>query len=146
MASTRAGTDCIGHMARAATDKDANLTLLSVDGIGAYDHIFRASMLGRLKNMPKARAIFPFVRLFYAQPSRHSRVDEGTVELSPKQKVVQGDPLMPLLFSIGIQQALEEVAAAMLPGEQLSAFLMMCACSANQIGWVRCTSCWKRPC
>ena len=35
----------------------------------------------------------------------------------------QGDPLMPLLFSIGIQQALEEVAAALVPGEQLSAFL-----------------------
>ena len=30
---------------------------------------------------------------------------------------------MPLFFSIGIQQALEEIAAAMLPGEQLSAFL-----------------------
>ena len=31
----------------------------------------------------------------------------------------QGDPLMPLLFSIGIQHAVEEVASAMLPGEQL---------------------------
>ena len=35
----------------------------------------------------------------------------------------QGDPLMPLLFSIGIQRALEEVAAALLPGEQSCAFL-----------------------
>ena len=30
---------------------------------------------------------------------------------------------MPLLFAIGIQGALEEVAAALLPGEQLCAFL-----------------------
>ena len=30
---------------------------------------------------------------------------------------------MPLLFSIGIQQVVEEVAAAMVPGEQLGAFL-----------------------
>ena len=84
--STRAGTDCIGHMVMVATDRDANLAILSVDGIGAYDHIFRSSMLGRLKNMPKARATLPFVRLSDAQPSRHSWVD-GTVEPSPKQKV-----------------------------------------------------------
>ena len=35
----------------------------------------------------------------------------------------QGDQLMPLLFSIGIKGALEEVAASLLPGEQLCAFL-----------------------
>ena len=35
----------------------------------------------------------------------------------------QGDPLMPLLFSIGIQSALEEVARSLEPGEQLCAFL-----------------------
>ena len=35
----------------------------------------------------------------------------------------QGDPLMPLLFSIGIQGALEEVATTLFPGEQLCAFL-----------------------
>ena len=35
----------------------------------------------------------------------------------------QGDPLMPLLFSMGILGALEEVAAALLLGEQLCAFL-----------------------
>ena len=35
----------------------------------------------------------------------------------------QGDPLMPLLFSIGIQGALEEVANVMRPDEQVCAFL-----------------------
>ena len=35
----------------------------------------------------------------------------------------QGDPLMPLLFSIGIHGALEEVASSMERGEQLCAFL-----------------------
>ena len=43
---------------------------------------------------------------------------------------------MPLLFSIGIQQALEEVAAAMLPGEQLSAFLedVYMLCQPDRVG------------
>ena len=35
----------------------------------------------------------------------------------------QGDPLMPLMFSIGMQGALEEVTAALERGEQLCAFL-----------------------
>ena len=37
------GLIAIGHMIKPAPDKDSNLTLLSVDGIGAYDHTFRAS-------------------------------------------------------------------------------------------------------
>ena len=35
--STPAGTDCVGHVLRAATDNDHNATILKVDGIGAYD-------------------------------------------------------------------------------------------------------------
>ena len=42
--STRAGTDCVGHMLRAATDMDPMSCVLKVDGIGAYDHVLRASM------------------------------------------------------------------------------------------------------
>ena len=43
--STRAGTDCVGHLLRAATDANPRATVLSVDGIGAYDHVLRAAML-----------------------------------------------------------------------------------------------------
>ena len=69
--STRTGTaDCVGHMLRAATDGDPTLTILSVDGIGAYDHIYRSAMLERLLELPGGRQILPFVRLSYAQPSR----------------------------------------------------------------------------
>ena len=37
--STRAGTDCVGHLLRAATDASPTATVLSVDGIGAFDHV-----------------------------------------------------------------------------------------------------------
>ena len=33
------GTDCLGHLLRAATNADPQATILSVDGIGAYDHV-----------------------------------------------------------------------------------------------------------
>ena len=123
--STRAGTDCVGHMLRAATDSDAAATVLSVDGIGAYDHVSRSAMLERLSRMPKARAILPFVRLSYGQPSTYSWWDQNGVKraVSQAEGGEQGDPLMPLLFSIGIQGALEEVAGTLEAGEQLCAFL-----------------------
>ena len=123
--STRAGTDCVGHMLRAATDADPNLTVLSVDGIGAYDHILRTSMLTRLRNMPGAREILPFVRLSYAQPSEYSWYDESGQRRTVRQAEggEQGDPMMPLLFSIGIQGALEEVSRSLRPEERLCAFL-----------------------
>ena len=74
--STRAGTDCVGHMLRAATDSDPSMTILSVDGIGAYDHIFRSATLGRLLEMPGTRELLPFVRLSYAQPSCYGWHDQ----------------------------------------------------------------------
>ena len=123
--STRAGTDCVGHMLRAATDSDPSMKILSVDGIGAYDHIFRSAMLGRLLEMPGARELLPFVRLSYAQPSCYGWHDQEGRRRTVTQAEggEQGDPLMPLLFSIGIQGALEEVARSLERGEQFCAFL-----------------------
>ena len=75
--STRAGTDCVGHLLRAATDANPNATILTVDGIGAYDHVLRSAMLGRLAAMPSARSLLPFVRMSYAQQSCYQWFNDG---------------------------------------------------------------------
>ena len=75
--STRAGTDCVGHMLRAATDDDDDrATILKVDGIGAYDHVLRSAMLSRLITMPKAQSLSPFVQMSYATLSSYSWFDD----------------------------------------------------------------------
>ena len=61
--STRAGTDCVGHMVRFLTEESHTATLLSIDGVGAFDHVSCAAMLGKLDELPQARAMLPFVRL-----------------------------------------------------------------------------------
>ena len=106
--SKRAVTKCVGHMFCAATDANHNATVLSVDGIGACDHVLRASMLGRLATTPGGARILPFVRLSFASPSRYSWLDgKGqrwtVVQVGGEE---QGDPLITLK-----------------PGEQLCAFL-----------------------
>ena len=106
-------------------DEDPSATVVSVDGIGAYDHIYRAAMLDKLSQLPTASAILPFVRLAYAQPSQYMwSDDEGVTHwIAQGDGGEQGDPLMPLLFTFGIRDALAEVQRLLLPGERLCAFL-----------------------
>ena len=122
---TRAGTECVGHLFRALTERDPNACILSVDGIGAYDHVRRDAMLGKLRTMPKAALILPFVRLSYAQPTAYVWTKEHgeNCEVRQGEGGEQGDPLMPFLFALGIHDALEQVAAELLPGEEICAFL-----------------------
>ena len=77
-----------------ATDADAEATVLSIDGIGAYDHV-----------------------------SKWKDLDGVQHDVHQHEGGEQGDPLMPLLFSLAIHNALLEVKAGMRPGELLSAFL-----------------------
>ena len=123
--STRAGTECVGHLFRAACDLDPELSVLSIDGIGAFDHVKRAAMLGKLASVPKARDALPFVRLSYGGPTEYTWADANGQQHLIRQAEggEQGDPLMPLLFALGIHDALREVAERLQPGEDLAAFL-----------------------
>ena len=123
--STRAGTDCVGHAVRAMTDLDPRLTVLSIDGIGAYDHVFRSAFLEKLLEVEPLRPLLPFVRSVYSEISEYHWVDdEGRHrEIRQQEGGEQGDPLMPLLFSLAVHNALQEVQAELLPGEWLFAFL-----------------------
>ena len=50
---TKAGTDALGQAIRYLTDKNEDLVLLAIDGIGAFDHVKRAeSSSARRSCMP----------------------------------------------------------------------------------------------
>ena len=119
--STRTGTDCVGHAIRAATKTDPRLTVLSIDGIGAYDHVFRTAMLSKLLEVPSLRNLLPFARVACAQPSSYVWEDADGVRHNIEQYVdgEQGDPLVPKLFSLGLHNALEDVQQNLDPGEFL---------------------------
>lgn len=65
----RSGTDCVAHMVRFLTDEDPNRVVLSIDGVGAFDHVCRARMFESLLANPDLHDIIPFVRQWYEQAS-----------------------------------------------------------------------------
>ena len=123
--STRSGMDCVGHALRAATDMDDTLTVISIDGVGAFGHIRRQAMLSKLLSLPKASAMVPFVRLAYGQPSVYIWQDDDghNHEIHQGEGGEQGDPRMPPLYALGQHPALEEVRGQLRPGEAIFAYL-----------------------
>ena len=123
--TTRAGCECVAHVLQTLTDLDEHATIVSIDGIGAYDLISRQSMLDGLSAMENGEKLLLFVRSFYGAPSTYLWEDEmGTThEVRQGEGGEQGDPLMPLLFSLGQHRALVAVQARLREGERLFAFL-----------------------
>ena len=121
--STRAGSEAVVRALRAATETDPRTTVLSIDEVGAYDHISRASMLEALRTHEPLTGLLPFAAMFYGQASRYVYYDEEGVghEVLQGEGGEQGDPLMPGLYALGQHAALLELHAHL--GEGLYAFL-----------------------
>ena len=102
-------------------------TVLSVDGIGAFDLVSREAMLSGLRSMEGGDTLLPFVSQFYGQPSQYLwEDDEGrrVCHTIPQgEGGEQGDPLMPALFALGQHSALVAVQESLQPTERLMAFL-----------------------
>ena len=81
LSTTRAGTDCVGHAVRVATELNPRLTVLSIDAVGAYDHIFRSAMLSKVAEVPSLQGLLPFVKKAYARPSSYVWTDEAVTML-----------------------------------------------------------------
>ena len=109
--STRVGCECVAHIVQAITSSDESATVVSVDGIGAFDLISRNAMMEGLMDIDGGVAVLPFVRQFYGHPSTHLWEDDvGNVhEIAQGEGGEQGDPLMPLLFSLGQHRSLQSI-------------------------------------
>ena len=101
----------VTHVIRASTDINDRTTI--VDGIGAFDSISRNGMLEGLHRMVHGDQTIPFVRLFYGSFSVCLWEDYvgDTHEIMQGKGGEQGNPLMPLLFSLWQHSALLAINA-----------------------------------
>ena len=58
-------------MLRAATEANPTSTIVSIDGVGTYDHVSRRSMLQGMMADPELAGALPYVRQFYGTPSEY---------------------------------------------------------------------------
>ena len=107
--------DCVGH-------DNARMTVLSVDGVGAHDHVFTATMLSKLREVPGLQSLFPFVRQAYSSPSSYSWENEEGQRHTIEQHEggEQGDPIA---LQFGHPQCVEGHLES---GELLFAFYVVC--------------------
>ena len=107
------------------TEENPRATVLSADGIGAFDLISRKSMLEVLMRVEGGPSIMPCVSMFYGQPlSGLWESDNGTVHtIEQGEGGEQDDPLMPLLFALGQHAALSAIDNSLGADDRLMAFL-----------------------
>ena len=122
--TTKSGAECIAHELQTLTDLDDRATVLSIDGIGAFDLISRGSMLEGLRSVDGGSSALPFVLQFYGNPSSYLwTADNGVTHgIWQGEGGDQGDPLMPMLYALGQHQALRSVQSHLGAGESLFAF------------------------
>ena len=107
----------MGHAVRFATDANPEATVL---GVGAIRP--RAQKCNdQVVEVPCLQGLLPFVRSTNLQPSCYKWVDSEGVrhDIQQHEGGEQGDPLMPLLFSLVIHDALAEVKETLEPGQPL---------------------------
>jgi len=110
---------------RSALDQDPDAVVVSIDGIGAYDHVSRAAVFEKLLSSPALHGLVPFVRMWYARQSTYLWQDDaGNVRHVPQgEGVEQGDALAPALFALAIHDALGSASGQLQSGEFLVAYL-----------------------
>ena len=96
---TRAGTEAFYKLLQVATERNPRATVLSVDAVGAFDHVSRQARLEGLRSRPQLAPLLPFARQFYGSESSYVWTDDAGAELEVLQAEggEQGDTLMPAL-------------------------------------------------
>ena len=123
--STKSGCESIAHALQGLTEMDPRATVMSIDGISAYDLISRQAMMQGLRDVPGGSSALPFVSMFYGTESRYlwEDSDGGVHSIVQAEGGEQGDAMMPLLFCLGQHRALVHVQSHLREGEVLMAFL-----------------------
>ena len=107
------------------TDIDNDLVVLSIDGVGAFDHVSRACIFEQLEATPELHDLIPFVRQWYGGVSKFVwRDDSGSQHvIEQRDGGEQGDALMPALFCLALRPALLEIQSRLAAGDRVFAYL-----------------------
>ena len=115
----------VAHLLRYLTDEEPNKVILSIDGVGALNHICRARMFEALLGDTRLSNLVLFVRQWYATPSRYLWRDSSGAaeEILQGDGGEHGDAMMPALFCLALRRALQEIKEGLPEGSTILAYL-----------------------
>ena len=98
---------------------------MSIDGVGAFDHVSRARMFEQLMGNSGLHGLLPFVRQWYGIQSKFVwRDNTGRARtILQGDGGEQGDALMPALFCLALHAALGRIRDNLPPGAEIIAYL-----------------------
>ena len=146
--TTKAGCESVAHILQSLTDQNERATIVSIDGVGACDLMSRDTILEGTTSVPESDRLLPFVRYFHGSPSTCLLEDQaGVTHMIPQgEGGEQGDPLMPLLFNLGMHPT-SVAAQERLDLQKESSFSWStCALSASLKGCNQWSAFWQRSC
>ena len=91
------------------------------------------------RDVKDGEQLLPFARMFTALPKISGKMRSEMFTTSTREKVEQGDALMPVLFSLGKHVALKAISHRLLPEERLFALLddLSVACQPARVAEVQ---------
>ena len=115
----------MAHILRFLAERDEEVVILSLDGVGAFDHVERAAFLNKLESIPELHNIIPLVVALYGTDSQFLWKDDKGVVYTIRQAEggEQGCPLMPALYALAQHDGLVAANDNLLPNELLLSFL-----------------------
>ena len=67
---TKAGTEALAHTLRFLAEQDHEAVVMSLDGIGAFDHVSRAAFMSKVASSPSLCSLLPLVKALYGSESQ----------------------------------------------------------------------------
>ena len=115
--ATRAGTEALAHAFRFVAEPHQSGTVISVDGVGAYDQIYHSSIFQGLHGCPALVPLIPLVRMFYGGDKTYLFYDDSSqAHLICQAEGGEQGTSMPGLFAIGIHRAIRMAHSNLRPG------------------------------
>ena len=117
--------DSLVHLVQFLLEEDEDRVVLSIDGIGAFDHVCRARFFEELRSEPSLQELLPFVSQWYSGMTNYVWLDAAgqTHTVTQGDGGEQDDALMPALFCLALKRALQDIQRLLPAGCIVLAYL-----------------------